>query len=117
MSTGYKVNNGNYTTNTDLIKILPVCEFLEADINFNNSDPTNSGTIILNLYKNTTNYNVYTSYYWISGTGGTNIFNASNSLPPSFIYNKTEGQFNWMVFRNNTGYDWTGKLKFVVVYY
>jgi len=116
MSTEYKVNNGNYSSNTDLINVLPVCEFFEVPIDFNNSFETNSGTVNLLLYTNSNNYNVYPSFLWSTGYGS-NIYNASNSTLPPMIYNKIAGQFNWMVYRNNTGYDWTGTLRLVVVHY
>ena len=119
-TSGCIINNSIFSSR-DLLSILPFYEVFSRDISFTSTGTTGSnisGTINLTLFTNTTNYIVLTSYEWTNGgSNNSTVYNASNSVKPAQIFNKTAGSFQWGVYRNNNSFTWTGKLHCLVIYY
>lgn len=114
-TTGYNVVIGG--TPYDLTKIFPTCEYFSFGINDNNADITRSYTLTKNT-SGTTNYMVFTSYYYASGGSGSTYgpYAASQAAKTLFVYNTTSTGFS-LYFNKSTGDIWTGGVRGVIVYY
>ena len=109
------VNNGNYP-NKDLSQIFPCYEILSAPVNNSNSDIDLTFTLTNNK-TGTSNYYVFTSYYYLSaGSGSTySPWAASSVTGPIMVYNKTTTTFR-VVFNKGTGDIWDGGVNCFVIY-
>jgi len=104
----------NYSNN-DLNNIFPVVEYHYVTVTGNSSSA--SGTITLSNNFGTTNYAVFTSYYYgYTGSSGTyNATDTSGAIQPTVIDNIGTSSFNW-VFKKTTGNNVYIYIVFMVVY-
>jgi hypothetical protein len=117
-TSNYNVEIGN--TNYNLSKLFPLCEFFpESSFNFVNTTNQINFTYTLNRnFTNTTNYAVLASFVYSSaGTGGTyDPWEAVDVAGNLIISNQTSTSFR-VSFDKNTGDNWNGGIRCLVIYY
>jgi hypothetical protein len=107
--------NINYNiNNTNIVKYFPICQFVYVTI-LNSPHQDLGGTINITNY-GTTNYDVFTSVYYIAGDDTTT--DLSNYLAKIIILEKTVTNFNWKttIEYHELGAEANFTLYFTVVY-
>jgi hypothetical protein len=115
VTTNYTTLVGSTTYN--LINIYPICS-TESSANFSNTSFRITFTIPITNTRENTNYFVITSFVYNSGgTSGTyNPYEASRAATYPYIHSKTTTTFV-ATFTKTTGDNWSGGLRFLVIYY